>query len=330
MGNSVQTSDNIHLSEPQNAAPTPSISIAVNCNQMVTDRLRELVSASLAPNTRRAYMADLAHFTEVGGKIPATPEMVAVYLSRFSDDLAVSTLTRRLATISKIHKTHGWENPCQSELVQSTMRGLRRLNGSAPKQAKPLCREDLFLVLDCLTGTLRDKRDRALLLTGFAGGFRRSELVGLNWDDVSEVREGLIINLRRSKTDQTGVGRKIGIPLGRTRHCPVRALNSWREASADSGKALFKPVDRMGRAQEQRLSGDAVPHIVRERMKEAGLDPTAFSGHSLRAGFATSAAKAGVAAYKIRQQTGHKSDAMLERYIRDGELFDGNAAAALL
>ncbi|WP_299878432.1 site-specific integrase [uncultured Sulfitobacter sp.] len=330
MDNLGQTSDNIHLSEAQNNTRTVSTSIAVNCNPGVLRRLQELVSASLSSNTRRAYMADLSHFIDAGGQIPATPEMVAVYLSRFSDDLAVSTLTRRLATISKVHKANGWQSPCKSELVRSAMRGLQRLKESSPKQAKPLCREDLFLVLDCMAGTLKDKRDRALLLTGFAGGFRRSELIGLDWDDVHEVREGVVINLRRSKTDQAGNGRKVGIPLGRTRHCPVRALNFWREASHDTGKALFRPVDRMDRIQEQRLSGDAVPYIIRGRMREAGLDPTGFSGHSLRAGFATSAAKAGVAAYKIRQQTGHKSDAMLERYIRDGELFDGNAAASLL
>lgn len=181
-----------------------------------------------------------------------------------------------------------------------------------------------------MTETNRDTRDKALLLTGFAGGFRRSELVGLNWSDIAEVREGLVVHLRRSKTDQTGVGRKIGIPLGQTRHCPVKALLAWREASENSEGAIFHPVDWLDRIQPSRLSGEAVPLIIRERMSAAGIDPTGFSGHSLRAGFATSAAKAGVPSYKIRQQTGHKSDAMLSRYIRDGELFEGNAAAALL
>uniref|UniRef100_UPI0040482E93 site-specific integrase n=1 Tax=Yoonia sp. TaxID=2212373 RepID=UPI0040482E93 len=242
----------------------------------------------------------------------------------------MSTLTRRLATLSKVHKAHGWPNPCDTELVRSAMRGMRRLHGVAQKQAKPLTRETLLLVLDSMSETRRDTRDKALLLTGFAGGARRSELVGLNWGDIAEVREGLVINLRRSKTDQTGVGRKIGIPLGRTRHCPVRALLAWREMSGECGDASFHPVDWLGRVQTTRLSGDAVPIIIRDRVSAAGFDPTGFTGHSLRAGFATSAAKAGVPSYKIRQQTGHKSDAMLGRYIRDGELFNGNAAAALL
>lgn len=193
-----------------------------------------------------------------------------------------------------------------------------------------MTRETLLLVLDSMAETSRDTRDKALLLTGFAGGFRRSELVGLNWNDIAEVREGLVIHLRRSKTDQTGVGRKIGIPLGRTRHCPVRALLMWREMSGEFGEASFHPIDWLDRVQTARLSGDAVPIIIRDRVSAAGFNPEGFSGHSLRAGFATSAAKAGVPSYKIRQQTGHKSDAMLGRYIRDGELFNGNAVAALL
>ena len=330
MTNISHTSDNIHLSEPQNRSLTYHDLSAINCNGEAAERLEKLISASLSENTRRAYVADLAHFVEAGGQLPATSEMVAMYLSSFAEELAVSTLTRRLATLSKVHKGHGWPNPCDTELVRSAMRGMRRLHGSAQKQAKPLTRETLLLVLDGMSGTNRDTRDRALLLTGFAGGFRRSELVGLNWSDVAEVREGLVINLRRSKTDQTGVGRKIGIPLGRTRHCPVRALLAWRQILKEDREAIFHPIDWLDRVQPSRLSGDAVPIIIRDRLTSAGFDPTGYAGHSLRAGFATSATKAGVPSYKIRQQTGHKSDAMLGRYIRDGELFEGNAAAALL
>lgn len=330
MADSSGTSDNIHISEPQTPARTNASPIAINCNHPADTRLQELISASLSENTKRAYMADLAHFLGAGGELPASPDTVALYLSRFAGELAVSTLTRRVATLGKVHKANGWENPCQSELVKSVMRGTQRMHGGKPNQAKPLCREDLFLVLDKMGETHRDIRDKALLLTGFAGGFRRSELVGLNWADLSEVREGMVITLRRSKTDQTGVGRKVGVPLGRTRYCPVRALLAWRDVSGREGNAIFRPVDWLDRVQDTRLSGEAVPIILRERMAAAGLDPSGFSGHSLRAGFATSAAKAGVASYKIRQQTGHKSDAILGRYIRDGELFEGNAAGALL
>jgi integrase len=177
---------------------------------------------------------------------------------------------------------------------------------------------------------LKDLRDRALLLIGFAGGLRRSELVAINLIDLERVREGIILTIRRSKIDQDGMGRKIGIPFGRTFHCPVRALENWLSAAQVEDGPVFRPVDRHGRVSASRLSGEAVSLIVRDRMVAAGFNPAGYSGHSLRAGFATSATRAGVSTFKIRQQTGHASDAMLSRYIRDGELFLGNAAGILL
>ena len=193
-----------------------------------------------------------------------------------------------------------------------------------------MLRDDLFLVLDHMGDDVRAARDRALLLIGFAGGFRRSEVVGLNVEDIGSVRRGLIISLRHSKTDQEGLGRRIGIPVGRTRWCPVAALSRWLDLAGIASGPIFRSVNRHGRIGAMRLSGEAVCIIIRERIASAGIDPTGYSGHSLRAGFATSAVQAGVSAIKIRQQTGHASDAMLARYVRDGELFVGNAAAALL
>lgn len=207
------------------------------------------------------------------------------------------------------------------------MRGIRRKLGSAQRQAKPLLREDLFRVLDALGESMKDARDRALLLIGFAGGFRRSEIVALDCGDVERVRQGLIVTLRRSKTDQEGVGRKVGIPFGRTRNCPVLALDGWLAGAGIEAGPVFRPVDRHGRVASERLSGEAVS---KERVVAANIDPTGFSGHSLRAGFATSAVQAGVSTFKIRSQTGHVSDAMLARYVRDGELFVDNAAGAVL
>jgi len=185
-----------------------------------------------------------------------------------------------------------------------------------------LLREDLFRVLDAMCERMKDLRDRALLLVGFAGGFRRSEIVGLNYDDVERVRQGLVVTVRRSKTDQEGAGRKVGVPFGRTRHCPVLALDGWLTVSGIEAGPIFRPVDRHRRIGAARLLGEGV--------SAAGLDPAGFSGHSLRAGFATSAVQAGVSTLKIRSQTGHASDVMLARYIRDGELFVDNAAGALL
>jgi integrase len=289
-----------------------------------------LLRASVADNTRTAYALDLRHFEAWGGPIPASPEQVAAYIAEHAGKLAVATIVRRVAALSKAHQALGAENPCESLLVRATLRGLRRTFGTAQKQAKALLRDDLFLVLDAIGCDLKDSRDRALLLLGFAGGFRRSELVGLNLVDIEQVRQGLIVTLRHSKTDQEGAGRKIGVPHGRTRHCPVAAVSDWLKRSGIIEGAIFRPINRHGQLQPKRLSGDAVSEVIRERLAAACMNTEGYSGHSLRAGFATSAAQAGASTLKIRAQTGHASDAMLSRYIRDGELFGGNAAGMVL
>lgn len=302
---------------------------AINCTA-IDDQVEDFVRQSLAPTTLRAYRADLDHFTAWGGVIPATDSMVANYLAAHAHILAIATLTRRLATISQAHAMIGVESPTGSALVRATMRGIRRSRGTAQKRAKPLLRDDLLLVLDHMGDDVRSLRDRALLLLGFAGGFRRSELVGLDAADLETVRQGMIVTLRRSKTDQEGHGRQIGIPLGRTRHCPVAAVGKWLNIAHITDGPIFRSVDRHGHVSPNRLSGEAVCGIVRERLSASGIDTTGYSGHSLRAGFVTSAAQAGIASHKIRAQTGHTSDAMLARYVRDGELFIGNAGGLLL
>jgi site-specific recombinase XerC len=196
--------------------------------RQIDPKVAALVENSLSPNTRRAYLSDLAHAEACGASIPATPEQIASYLAAHAGLLSVATLVRRVASISKAHEARGFPNPCRSEIVRATLRGIKRTRGTAQHQAKPLLRGDLILVLERLGDSLKDVRDRALLLIGFAGGFRRSELVGLDFGDIEHVRQGLVITLRRSKTDQEGAGRKIGIPHGRTRHCPVEALAACR------------------------------------------------------------------------------------------------------
>jgi site-specific recombinase XerD len=323
------TRDNPHLSRLKNAENLAADPFAVSC-KTASERIADLVRESLAPNTRTAYLSDLAHFENWGGRIPAEPETIAAYLATHADALSVATLNRRLAGLAKVHRSHGLANPTSSELVKSVLRGLKRVKGMAQRQAKPLLKEDLILALDVTGEGLRDLRDRALLLIGFAGGFRRSELVSLMCHDVEPVRQGIIITLRHSKTDQHGAGRKIGVPYARGRWCPVAALGEWLTASGTTEGALFRKIDRHHRVGANPLSGEAVGLIVRERLLAAGIDPKDYSGHSLRAGLATSAAQAGVSAWKIRQQTGHASDAMLARYIRDGDIFIENAAGALL
>jgi integrase len=300
---------------------------AINCT---SHAVATYVCDSLAQNTRRAYLSDLAEFERWGGSIPASTETIAEYLAARAHTLAVATLVRHLASISKAHEARGLPNPTRSELVRATLSGIRRTKGRAQREAKALLRDDLLLVLDAMGDSIKDIRDRALLLIGFAGALRRSELVGLDVGDIEHVRQGMILHLRRSKIDQGGEGRKIGIPFGRSRWCPVAALDAWKAASGITLGAIFRPVDRHGHIRSARLSGEAVSLIIYMRAAAGGLDANRYSGHSLRAGLATSAAQAGVSTWRIRAQTGHASDAMLSRYIREGELFTENAAGALL
>lgn len=239
-------------------------------------------------------------------------------------------MQRWLASLSKAHQLAGGNNPVGSGLVKATLRGIRRTFGTAQREAKPLLREDMFAILERMGDRPKDIRDKALLLIGFAGAFRRSELVGLDVADIEHVRQGLVIHLRFSKTDQDGKGRKIGIPFGRTRWCPVTHLDNWLNHAEIKEGPVFRSLDKAGSPSACRLSDDAVSLIVKRHVADTGLSPDDFSGHSLRAGLATSAAKAGASAWKIRQQTGHASDAMLNRYIRDGSLFELNAAGAVL
>lgn len=334
-------SDNSQLTRTNRGDPEGSSGeqIAVNCNadtflsdrrEALTDKATDLLRYSLAPATERALRGDLAHFQSWGGSLPAIPATVCAYIGDHAGQHAVATIQRRLASISKAHEVAGLSNPCRAEIVKATLRGLRRKHGTAQRQAKPLMRDDLLLVLDRMGETLRDQRDRALLLLGFAGGFRRSELVALYRAEIEAARQGLIVTIRRSKTDQEAAGRRIGIPHGRTRHCPVAAVEAWLSASAIENGPLFRPITRHGHLAKNPLTGDAVSVLLRERLAAAGIDPEGYSGHSLRAGFATSAAQAGVSTLKIRAMTGHATDAMLARYVREGELFTSNAAGALL
>jgi integrase len=172
-------------------------------------------------------------------------------------------------------------------------------------------------------------RDRALLLLGFAGGFRRSELVSLTVADIEQAKQGLLVQLRFSKTDQDGQGRSVGIPYARGNICPVLSLQVWLAASSITEGPIFRAVNRHGVISDAALTSQAVALIVKERAKAIGLDATQFAGHSLRSGLVTSAAQAGISSWKIRAQTGHKSDSMLARYIRDANIFVDNAGGIL-
>ncbi|WP_249166425.1 site-specific integrase [Bradyrhizobium sp. JYMT SZCCT0428] len=326
------TRDTIHLSEvktasfERSATPLQLISLPTE----FSPETQFFVENSVSENSRRAYLSDLREYERSGGSIPTSPEMLAAHIAQNAGRLSVATLVRRLASISKAHEVGGLPNPTRSALVRATLRGIKRTYGCAQHQARPLLLDELIQVLDATGDRPKDLRDRALLLLGFAGAFRRSELVGLNVGDVEHARQGVILHLLRSKSDQEARGQKIGIPHGRGRWCPVAALEAWLATAGISDGPIFRPVDRHGRVHDCRLSGEAVGEIVRERAAAAGLDPSGYSGHSLRAGLATSASQVGVPTWKIRAQTRHASDAMLTRYVRDGALFSQNAAAALL
>ena len=306
--------DNYHLSQGQYG---PS------------ERTKDYVRASSSEATLRAYKADLEHYVAWGGSIPSTPDVVANYLSDHAGELSVATLSRRIAALSKIHAVRQLENPTKSELVRSTMRGIKRTHGTSPSQVSPLTKERLIKMIETCEDSGKGIRDRALLLIGFASALRRSELIALDYRHIEFVPEGLILTVERSKTDQQGEGRRIGIPYAKGEHCPVKSLSAYLDFKeiADGPLLCSLSVDGTG---NDRLTGNGIAYIIKQRSKAAGFDPTMFSGHSLRAGFATSAAQAGAEAWTIMRQTGHKSDATVRRYIREGELFKVNALSSIL
>ena len=197
----VLTSDNLLLSRPKNDTESALDTTMDISRSSIPASVADYIRESLAENTRAAYLSDLSHFESWGGRLPAAPETIAEYLVAHADVLSVATLGRRLAALAKVHRSKGIENPTATELVKSTLRGIGRIKGTVQRRAKPLIKDDLFLVLEASGRRLKDVRDRALLLVGFAGGFRRSELVSLRACDVEPVRQGIVITLRRSKTD---------------------------------------------------------------------------------------------------------------------------------
>jgi site-specific recombinase XerD len=301
----------------------------------LADQARDYARAAKAANTLRAYRADWRDFAawcDRHGRpaLPAVAETVALYLADLAGRRKPATIGRRLTAIAQAHRAAGHEAPTGHAAVRAVWAGIRRTHGTAQDAKAPALTADVRAMVAALPDRLIDHRDRALLLLGFAGAFRRAELVGLDVADVVETADGLVVTLRRSKTDQEGAGRSIGIPYGSNPlTCPVRALRAWLERSTIAGGPLFRSVDRHGRLGAGRLSDKAVALVVKRAAAAAGLDPAKYAGHSLRAGLATAAAAANVPERVIALQTGHKSMKILRRYIRRGSLFAENAAAAV-
>jgi integrase len=262
--------------------------------------------------------------------LPASGEAVAYFVADLAQAAKPATIDARLAAISAAHRAAGYDSPTKAEAVRLVRRGVRRTLGTAQRQVRPVTVPDLREMVKGLGTGPAGCRDRALLLLGFAGALRRSELVGLDVPDVTEGTDGLTVRLRRSKTDQEGAGRTVGIPFGSNpATCPVRAWRAWLELSGITEGSAFRSVDRHGHIGATRLTGQAVALVLKRHATRAGLDPGEVAGHSLRAGLATSAAAAGVPERVIAEQTGHKGTAMLRRYIREGSLFRENAASAV-
>jgi integrase len=217
-----------------------------------------------------------------------------------------------------------------SMLILETLKGIKRTHGTVSKQKTPILTEDLRMMLRLVPNSMHGVRDRAILLIGFAGAFRRSELVALDFSDLSFQPEGLLLTLRRSKTDQEGQGRRVAIPHGsHSETCPVQALDAWLRAAEITDGPVFRSVRKGGVVCESRLSGHAVALIVKRLAKKLGLTAESISGHSLRAGFVTSAARAGEPERRIMRQTGHKSIEMVLRYVRQANAFSDNAFKSL-
>jgi integrase len=281
----------------------------------------DYAAAAQSAATTLAYAADIRHFVKFGGVIPALPSTVAAYLASYAGLLSIATLRRRLVAIHQAHVSIGLISPVKDATVKKTMQGIRRTFGTKQRRVIALVKDDLLelMVFVDQQKPLKAARDRALLLIGFAGAFRRSELVALRVEDVTWYDGGIELCLRRSKTDQEGEGRTVFIPSARGVRCPTTALADWLKLAGIRQGPLFKSVNCHDNLISHRgLTPAAVGQIVKSIVRKKGGNEAALNvaGHSLRAGFCTEAAMVGMPTYQIREVTGHKSDATLSKYIR--------------
>jgi site-specific recombinase XerD len=304
--------------------------------EQLVEAARGYAADARASSTRKAYLSDFASFeawcaSQGLPSAPTTPAAVAVYLASLAErGRKSSTIERALAGIAWAQRSRGFEWPKGHPAIAAVMGGIRRRHGVAPTQKAPVVDQKLAALVATLDGDLAGLRDRALLTLGWFGAFRRSELVALTVADVVRVREGLIVSLRRSKGDQEGRGAEKGIPYASSPAlCPVRALAAWLEAAGIAEGPIFRAVDRHGHVRTAALSDRSVALVVKRCAERAGFDPKALGGHSLRAGFATTAAKKGKGLEAIMRQTLHRSEKVARGYIRHAKLFDDNAAVGL-
>jgi integrase len=298
---------------------------------------RAYAAAAKSEATKRAYrgawLAFVAWCHESGASpLPASGATVAAYIAHRADEGAKpASVDLYLAAISEAHRCAGHASPRESAEVRTVRAGIRRTLGTAQRQAAPATAETVRAMVEHAGEGLAGARDRALVLVGFAGAFRRSELVALDVSDVAFTTRGIEVTIRKSKTDQEAAGRVVAIPFASSPdRCPVRALRAWLDAAGIASGPIFRAVDRVGRVSETALSDRSVAMLVKEAAERCGIDAALFSGHSLRAGLATSAALAGKGDRAIMAQTGHRSRAMVDRYVRSAERWLNNAVTGLL
>ena len=311
-------------------------------NEIITDikALQEETLLNLqnskANNTVRAYKSDFNDFglfcSQNGFKsLPSEPKVVSLYLTYLSTkDAKMSTLKRRLVSIGVIHRLKGHYLDTKHPSIIENVMGIKRRKGSIQKGKKPLLIKNLKKLIDVIdqknNKDIKKLRDRSIILIGFSGGFRRNEIVSLDYNDLDFVEEGLKIQIRRSKTDQFGEGSVKALPyFDSSKYCPVISLKNWIEISKIESGPLFRRFIKGSKLSENRLTDQTVALLIKEYLKLAGIDSKNYSGHSLRSGFATSAAESGAEERSIMTMTGHKSTEMVRRYIKEANLFKNNA-----
>jgi site-specific recombinase XerD len=310
-------------------------------NEIVTD-LKKLhedtlnnLKLSKANNTLRAYKSDFKDFGVFCAKhgfnsIPTEPKIVSLYLTHLSANSKISTLRRRLVSIGVIHKLKGHYLDTKHPVIIENLMGIKRKKGSIQTGKKPILINHLKQIINVIDEQKIEKikklRNRTLILVGFGGGFRRTELISLDHEDLDFVEEGVKITLRRSKTDQFGEGMIKGLPyFSNEKYCPVRSLRNWLTLSKIKTGSIFRRLAKGSAITSHRLTDQSVVLIIKDCLKLAGIESQNFSGHSLRSGFATVAAESGADERSIMAMTGHKTTQMVRRYIREANIFKNNA-----
>ena len=298
------------------------------------------LKSSKALNTVRAYKSDFSDFglfcAQNGFKsLPTEPKIVSLYLTYLSTKGAkISTLKRRLVSIGVIHRLKGHYLDTKHPSIIENIMGIKRRKGSIQKAKKPILISNLKSIINVIDEQNKEEikklRDRSIILVGFSGGFRRNEIVSLDYDDLDFVSEGLKITIKKSKTDQFGEGSVKALPyFDSSQYCPVESLKNWIKVSKINKGPLFRRFLKGSKLSENRLTDQTVALLIKEYLELSGIDSKNYSGHSLRSGFATSAAESGAAERSIMAMTGHKSTEMVRRYIKEANLFKNNALSKI-